>query len=351
MSETPTVLGLSWDAFVREWVLDGELAYSQDEVQRALSAIERHWPEKVLEVVNGPARGTAIAVPVVDHGLLLADCERLNGFDAVAARLRRGERSAYSELVLASALCRLGHSPILEPPIGGKCLDASCEVDQVPVFFEVITPERSDESGERSEWIDRLTQAVKLAVKGCRVEVAVQSTLDGISIERIVDLVTTVPAGCWMQLDSLARVRRIDQGQLLPPTFDGTGSIVIFAGEHHLQGPTTGVIVKWEDSDDRASRQFTAEYHHFAEGVANVLVVNACAVPDGLESWELHLRRLFQPTRNRKVSAAAIFDQGILGPPEAIRRRWRTVENAYARVRVPSSLLNGFQSLDESAFG
>jgi hypothetical protein len=94
---------------------------------------------------------------------------------------------------------------------------------------------------------------------------------------------------------------------------------------------------------------FNGEYHHFSEQVANVLVVNVCAVTDGMVSWPQAMARLLQPERNRKVGAVVFFHQGSLGPPEAIRRRWRVLVNPHAHLPVPDGLLTGLESLDESA--
>ena len=60
------------------------------------------------------------------------------------------------------------------------------------------------------------------------------------------------------------------------------------------------------------------------------------------------MARLLQPSRNRKVGAVAFFEQGCVGPPEAIRRRWRVLINPHAHVQIPEVLLDGLESLDES---
>jgi hypothetical protein len=153
-------------------------------------------------------------------------------------------------------------------------------------------------------------------------------------------------------VDSLARVRRINASQPLLPTFDGEGAQVVFAEEISVQGESTSVITRWESSDVRAKRVFNEEYHQFSPSVSNVLVVNVCAASDGMKLWPGEMARLLQPTRNRKVGAVAFFEQGSLGLPEAIRRRWRVLVNPHAHLPIPERLLAGIESLDEStAYG
>jgi hypothetical protein len=57
---------------------------------------------------------------------------------------------------------------------------------------------------------------------------------------------------------------------------------------------------------------------------------------------------LLQPTRNRKVGAVVVFTQGLVGPPECVRRRWVLVVNPHAHLHVPEKLLESFEALDES---
>ena len=120
----------------------------------------------------------------------------------------------------------------------------------------------------------------------------------------------------------------------MPPTFDGEGPSIVFAGQRAIQGPATNVVICWEDNDERAKRLFNAEYHHFSEEVPNVLVVNVFAVADRMKAWTNWMNRVLQPKQNRKVGAVALFDQGVVGPPEAIRRQWKVIVTL---TRIPAS--------------
>jgi hypothetical protein len=227
-------------------------------------------------------------------------------------------------------------------------LDATAEIDGISVYFEVVAPERSDASAEDQRLVNKLTVDVRARVSKCRVEIEVQSPFDAGSIGPIVAAIEAAAPSTWTLVNSLARVRRIDAGQTLLPMFDGAGHVVV-GGESFLQGESTNVIARWESSDARAKRVFKDEYHQFSRTVPNVLVVDLCAVSDGMKLWPGEMARLLQPTRNRKVGAVAFFDQRLLGPPGTIRRRWRLLVNSYAHLPVPEHLLTGIESLDESS--
>lgn len=122
--EIPEEFGGSWSAFCQDWCPDGSLAYAPDEVSRGLMTLRRLWPEKVAQNV-GRGRGTWIPTISTEEGLLLAASEHAKYFRGVLDRLRAGQRSAYSELVVGSALRTLGHDPQFESGDGEP--DLSCE--------------------------------------------------------------------------------------------------------------------------------------------------------------------------------------------------------------------------------
>jgi hypothetical protein len=276
----------------------------------------------------------------------------VQGFPGVLHRLVDGQRSAYSELVVVAVLQRLEYEPQFDPPIDGRVLDAACDIDGNAVYFEVVTPERSDATADEQRRMDELTIHLRGCVFKCRVEIEVYGLLPEGFMGEIVNAVKSATPSEWRHVASIARIRRIDTGQTLLPVFDGDGAQVVVGGDRTVQGNSTNVITRWESSDIRAKRVFNTEYHHFSESVANVLVVDTCAVSDGMDLWPIEITRLLQPNRNRKVGAVVFFDQGSLGPPEAIRRRWRVLVNRHAHLSVPDTLLTSIESLDESeAYG
>lgn len=344
--QLPDPFGPSWEDFSREWCSNCDIAYSADEVRRALDTLQRLVPAEFNKMAAESARGAAVVVPRIDIGLLLADCEAIDKFESVLTMYRNGDRSAYSQMVLAAALRRLGHSPCFEEPLGQKVLDVTCEVSAQKVFFEVVAPERAERSLKAQRMSDDLMKAVRAAVSACRVEVELLEDPTPERHQSIVSALQATSGPDWIDVESIARIRKISTGQALSPTFDGTGANVVFAEERTTQGPSTSVVMRWRDNDERAKRVFNHEYEHFSDHVPNVLVVDTCAI-GGIKEWQEQLNRLFQPGRNRKVGAVVLFDQGILGPPEAIRRRWKAMRNPHAHVAVPNPVIDGLEGLSD----
>lgn len=342
----PADFGASWEEFTQNWCLGEALEYSQTEVVRALDAIKRLWPEEVAKRAAGIWRGLLPVAGVVDLGRVLTDCEHVRGFREVLDRLKGGERSAYSEIVLVSSLVRLGYSPEFGAELNGKILDAHCDVEGQRIFFEAIAPERADQSIDAQQLTDQLSQSISGSISGCRIEVELFATLGPQIIQQIADAVRNADPGEWVMVDPVARVRRVNEGQKLLPLFDGEGASVVLAGECEVQGPSSGVVIRREDNDGRAKRLFNYEYHHFSEQVPNVLVVNTSAVIDGMKTWTNWMTRVLQPDRNRKVGAVVLFWQGFLG--KAIRRWWKVIVNPHSYLAVPTTLVKGFESLDKS---
>jgi len=113
----PPEFGASWSDFTRNWCLDAQLKYSSAETIRALVTLKRIWPERVNTLLTGNRRGVTVIVPAIDLGSMLTVCEHIDGFWPVFERLKNGERSAYSELVLVSALLRLGYPASFVAPL------------------------------------------------------------------------------------------------------------------------------------------------------------------------------------------------------------------------------------------
>jgi hypothetical protein len=250
--------------------------------------------------------------------------------------------------VVVSALRQLGYTAQFAPPLAGRVLDAVCTVGLIDVYFEVVAPELADASRAERQLIAQLSDAVRSAVSRCRGELELFEELSPVDFGGIIEAIQNAGSSNWVFLGEKLRFRRIDKGQPLLPTFDGDGAQNTFGGESSVQGDLTGVIIRRETTDQRAKRVFNAEYHQFSDSVPNVLVIDVCAVSEGMKEWPAVIARLLQPGRNRKVGAMLFVDQGVLVPPEAIRRRWRVLLNPHAHLRIPDVLLNDLESLDES---
>jgi hypothetical protein len=348
----PLEFGGSWEVFCREWRATGGLAYTPSEASHGLSTLIRLWPEEVARIVGGSERGSSKAATSIALGLILEQCEPVANFSHVLKRLKGGQRSAYSELVVGTALLNLKYDPEFEPPKGGP--DARCVVDGVTTLFEVYAPQRSVVANELQELVRELQSAISGAVTKCRVEVELIDLFDENDISAAVEVVGSTAPSAWAQVAGWARVRRIDEGQDLVSCFDGSGSQVAFGEDVATQRLSTGVIVRWEEADGRAERQLEAKRAqikkrtHAGERVANVVVFSVAAV-GGTTTWPEAIAELYGDDFDN-IGAVAFFDQGVVGPPEAVRRDWRIVTNPRRLVAIPKALLAGIESLDESSY-
>ena len=152
--------GSNWSDFVAKWCPGVTPSASSDEGWRALGVVERLLPEHLDEVLGGGARGIAIIAPLLDLGKTLEACEKLVGFDRLLARMKENESAAFSEAEFAGALVKLGYNPILEPELGGKCLDAVVSVGGEKVYFEIVTPLTCDVMKTAYSDMRRLTQRI-----------------------------------------------------------------------------------------------------------------------------------------------------------------------------------------------
>ncbi len=345
----PLAIATSWEAFDSDWCLNSGLGYEREVIGISLDAFQRMLPERLKALVSNSDRGPAIVAPVVEIGRMLAACEHLSCFGEVLHRLKGNERSAYSELVLVSALNALGYPAVFAPPLDGHVLDAECQVEGSRVLFEVVAPDRSDANVARQQAVSLLSAQLGKTFSACRVEIEVTDKFSVVDIQATVDATVKCQPSSWIELSDKVRLRRTDFGQPLSPLFDNPeGMQISFGGQGELKNAVASIVIREEATDARAKRIFNEEYHQFSSSVPNVLVVDVCAVSDGMTEWPTHMSRLLQPNRNRKVGAVVFFDQGVLGPPERIRRRWRVLVNPNAHHKVPESLLFALESLDES---
>jgi hypothetical protein len=345
--EIPQEFGGSWEAFRRDWCLDVAIAYSEAEASRGLSTLKRLWPGAVARIVGKTERGASLSASAIAKGLLFETCEAAKYFRGVLKRLKSGERSAYSELVLVAALCRLGYATQCAARVGGSVPDAHCIIDGVPVSFEVYAPDQSDASHVRGQLVKELRAAISREVSESRVEIGLLEVFGRDDIPAAVTMIRSAASGTWSNVGDWARIRRVDHGQRLPPSFDGDGTETVFVGEVATQGPSTGLIISWEESDPRAEAKLQDKHSQLSQGVANVLVINTCEI-GGIGEWPEVIARLLA-SGYEKIGVVAFFYEGWRGPPEGVRRRWRIVVNPRAEIPIPETLLTGLESLDESS--
>ena len=343
--EIPQEFGGSWDAFCLKWCPEGSFGYSAAEVSKGLTTLKRLWPERLAENVLNASGGAWVPAISTESGLLLAANEKAKFFQGVLDRWKSGQRSAHAELVVGSALRTSGYDPRFEAGEGEP--DLLCEVEGVPIAFEVYAPEDSQASQAQLALVDLLTEAVKKVVSNSRVEVGILDAFNASDIPSAVQAIVDAPPSKWVGYSSSVQFRRIDEGLSLPPTFDGDGAQVSSAGDTDVKGPGESVVVRWERLDTRARLSLERKRAQVRTDTRNIVVMDVCAV-GGIGEWPETIA-LLPGGDFEKIGAVLFFDQGSVGPPEKVSRRWRIVVNPAAAFAIPESLLSTIESLDESS--
>jgi hypothetical protein len=337
----PQEFGRDWHHFHREWCLGEALALSPHCVASAVDAVARHTPEKITAVASGSERGPSVICPLIELGDLFLTVENARYFPRVLKRLKSGNRSAYSEIVVVSALIRSGFEAIFEAGKGRP--DAVATVDGTQVAFEVYAPERGNLSETRAELLHDLEVALKRTLTNCRVEVDVLNAQRA-DVGKLVEAARAAPSSEWVKVGNLGRVRRVDQGPPLSRTFDGDGPEIVIAGQTTTQGSGFNAVIRIQDDDLRARDKLEAKRAQISANLANVVVINVTNV-GGIAEWPALLSAAMG-SDFEKIGAVLFFDQGLYGgPPVAIRRRWRALLNRSASLAVPERLLTRFEAL------
>lgn len=197
-------------------------------------------------------------------------------------------------------------------------------MDGTPIAFEVYAPDDSQASQDQSALADALRQAVMEAISDSLVEIDVLQGFNKSEIPAAVQTILNAPPSLWTPVGDWAQIRRTDQGQPLAPTFDGSGAEVRVAGNTEVKGLGKSVVVRWEHADTRARLALERKRAQVDDAIANVVVMDVCAV-GRVGEWPEIIASL-PGIEFSKVGMVVFFDQGSLGPPERIRRRWPSLK-------------------------
>jgi len=346
--------GPDWSAFVANWCSGVAPAISSDAGWRALGVLERLWPDYLDAVLEKGASGYGIVVPMIDLGVTLEACEQLVGFGKILARMKQGERSARSEAAFAAALVRLGHSPLFEPELKGKNLDALISVGGEKIYLEVTAPEQCDEIKAAYSEMSNLSEIIMEKYKGMDVSVYLLTDPD----TGIADTILSYLKGLTPSPEDTHEISNVALIKYGPRTAKAL-SIEHEQSETELprlfivrfsrtdDGTSTRVEVGISITDERAQRLMIAEAGHFSRGETNILAMDVSGVPDGIKGWSPLIQRRFQPDINRRFSAVVLFSRFI----KSTRVSWRcsVLQNPHAIKKLPKSLSSDLAKLDEAS--
>lgn len=303
-----TDLGDDWAEVVRVWCAGETPAVDADRAWDALAAVERHHPDALSQVIDSAPRGPWRIAALVHLGNNFACCERLEGFEGLAHRMRAGDEGATSELAVAAHLVRSGLVPILEPILGRNKLDALVEVEGEPIFLEVVNPQLSQPMRQAFEALEGVAgHLLEALAMGERLEVLLDVEPDSVAIVPIVrdGLVGVVRDGVTIHsVASLGSVRLgpVDVAEAGIPVPGDREVLVVSAFSLGPAGKKVATV-RYPVSDERAQRVLYGESHQFSRDYRNVLVMDLSAVVGGFRRWPGLVARQLQPTRNRRFGA------------------------------------------------
>ena len=151
---------LSWSEIKENWIKDFRIAYSRRSIETAFNTIISQWDQGFLE--NYKNKTSWRIVSLIDTGLLLYELSKIEDSQVLIARLRKGDRAAYSEARIATHFFHQGYEVRLQPIVDGtsRLNDVAVKVDSEWVNIEVKTPQRSYLQKELEKTLHELFQLV-----------------------------------------------------------------------------------------------------------------------------------------------------------------------------------------------
>lgn len=352
----PEDIIVGWPHFVEHCCLGTPPLEPANDAQRAFNALRRLWPARITQLNASDRAGLIYIAPAIKQGIVLADCEPLQNFGPVLDRLRKGEVSSLAELTVAAGLRRQGLATELEPPLGSNVLDCAVTIGPQRVYIEVVAPETSFEMQTAMEMLEALTrETIEKGPAGCHTELLLHIDPEN-QQTMIVNALSCILADCAIhELNGIGTVRRstiaVGSTPDVSPTINNPDPrpIIAVGSVRTTNGVATSAAVRMPMTDERAHRVLSAELRHFSRDEANMLILCVTRVPGGFGMWLPLVERWFQPTRNTRVGAVALYEEGLLGTPLALRQRWRIAVNPFARIPVPQALLDAFLSQSEDS--
>jgi hypothetical protein len=316
----PWRFGGTWEAFLQTH--GKPPGADPSEVVKCLFAIDELWPEAGDNILRGPIRGEYASRALVELGRSLNAVRACSGFDRLLCRLKKMTQGAHAELITAATLIRLGLEIRLEVSVGNRVLDAAIDHRSTTIYVEVTAPNRSKsaEEQERLQW--HLIEALRDAGRGFGIFI---EFFDDPAEALVAELIATVREHSssteWVYLRQSARYRRI-------PTSPGNND--------QFEVVSPGI-------DRRTERVVREEYDQLVNGAPNLLVIDMSTIGSSVFEWRDAIVRLLQPTKNRRISAVALFESLFSG------RLWWVISNPYAHHPIPPDVLDAIRTLEMSA--
>ena len=141
-----------------------------------------------------------------------------------------------------------------------------------------------------------------------------------------------------------AIVEPSDGTLVVSPRIQSAPDTTVLGAASGSSGDGSLASVRVPITDHRVQRLLTAELHHFSRDEVNLLVIDVSRSAGSIRGWTPLIERRFQPTQNRRLSGAVVYQ--LVGTMPAMKYQWRALRNPHAYRSIPDALLAALDSLN-----
>lgn len=342
----------------KQWI-PGNVAVTPEEMVSTFNRVERVLGREWLEasqVSDGMTRtGFGPTLRIVSMGQKLAAIEDILPEAAkLIEHTRRNDQAAETEL--AAIYLLRSRRPLTEinlyPPVGNRVADFRIRQGNEPwVYSEATKADISVIENRVRNSMQRLASLVETIKMEFALEVFLRREPSEDEVEIVSGLIPTI-----CTINSIVRqelpnglgffaLNECPPGQIVPREHPGEEERPRLGIAKAAVGgpePNRHIAVRVAFSDERAEEFLRKESRQLPEDSPGLVMVDMSTVPGGFAPWEPLIRRRFQPTIHRRVSAVSLFRGGTIlrdnGADWVIDAK--TITNPYARNPLPQWIID-----------
>ncbi len=348
--------GRDWNEVETNWCFGVPLPIEPEKAWEALGVLEQLWPEYLGEVLARNLRGFPVMVHVIDDGLTLAACQRLEGFEDVLHRIKDGRQAALPEVRFAAILVKLGYQPVLDQEYHGKRPDARIVSENQEIFIDVVSPEMSDEVKQSNAIAGTLAQKLLEHLsqqdtnKRLELYLLTPNPRD-ISQEVCAFLGNPAifPSEVVDEIPNIALIKYSNNPETevpnVGPTISADTDLPIM-GHGSTNQTRNSVTVRYPFTDDRFERMMSRKAKQLSKDEINLYVVDLSSVTGATKRWQPLARRRLQPEINRRFSAIILFFRYMDNNTGVFVQHCYIEQHPNPYKKLPERLLNDLRKLN-----
>lgn len=351
-------LGANWSEIIERWYIGNKPSIPAHQGWEALCTLDQLLPDEIERFLSCGVQGPSAIGYLINLGIILKTCEGLIGFNKLLNRMKKGERAAFSEALIASELVKIGYPPELEPLLNGKRPDALIRVRGKKVYIEVITPEESDKIKNDYSKMEDLTKKLIKQNPGTIIDIYLKCEPSSNNLNILLDFIKNIKPFQYnkvIKINNIAFLRYIPHNSRelpndnLKPVSDYSDlPTLLAAGIEISNGIISKARIGLPVTDDRVERLMADESQHFLQNKRNLLVMDVSKIPGAMQTWVNLIQRRFQPTRNRRFGAVVLLAVSNPVQNDFIKKRLYVLENPYTYKPLPKILLKKLMKLNNS---